>query len=168
MVQKLKKDDLLYVKSIDRLGRSYGDILEQWRILTKEKGVDIVVLDMPLLDTRWGKDLMGTFLSDIVLQILSFVAENERVNIRWAARPGLCHRALKKRLENGKRERSPAPRPPNCAKCPSPPSATGRNAGRGAKNDKIGTKFFTKRCTFLQNRNFFLSKSIIYWKIEKV
>ena len=82
MVRQLKKDDLLYVKSIDRLGRSYGDILEQWRILTKEKGVDIVVLDMPLLDTRWGKDLMGTFLSDIVLQILSFVAENERVNIR--------------------------------------------------------------------------------------
>ncbi len=72
MVRQLKKDDLLYVKSIDRLGRSYGDILEQWRILTKEKGVDIVVLDMPLLDTRWGKDLMGTFLSDIVLQISVF------------------------------------------------------------------------------------------------
>lgn len=77
MVRKLKKDDLLYIKSIDRLGRNYEEILEQWRVLTKEKGVDIVVLDMPLLDTRRGKDLMGTFLSDIVLQVLSFVAESE-------------------------------------------------------------------------------------------
>lgn len=81
MVRKLKKDDLLYIKSIDRLGRNYSEILEQWRILTKEKGIDMVVLDMPLLDTRRGKDLMGTFLSDIVLQVLSFVAENERTNI---------------------------------------------------------------------------------------
>ena len=78
MVRRLKAEDLLYIKSIDRLGRNYGEILEQWRILTKEKGVDIVVLDMPLLDTRRGKDLMGTFLSDIVLQVLSFVAESER------------------------------------------------------------------------------------------
>ena len=69
LLRKLKKDDLLYIKSIDRLGRNYGEILEQWRILTKEKSVDIVVLDMPLLDTRQGKDLMGTFLSDIVLQV---------------------------------------------------------------------------------------------------
>ena len=69
MLRKIKKDDLLYVKSIDRLGRNYAEILEQWRILTKEKGIDIVVLDMPLLDTRRGKDLMGTFLSDIVLQV---------------------------------------------------------------------------------------------------
>lgn len=80
----MKKDDLLYIKSIDRLGRNYAEILDQWRILTKEKGIDIVVLDMPLLDTRRGKDLMGTFLSDIVLQVLSFVAENERTNIRAA------------------------------------------------------------------------------------
>ena len=76
---------MLYIKSIDRLGRNYNEIQEQWRILTKEKAVDIVVLDMPLLDTRRGKDLMGTFLSDIVLQVLSFVAENERINIRQAA-----------------------------------------------------------------------------------
>ena len=82
MLRKLRHDDLLYIKSIDRLGRNYEEILEQWRILTKEKGIDIVVLDMPLLDTRRGKDLMGTFLSDIVLQVLSFVAENERSNIR--------------------------------------------------------------------------------------
>ena len=75
LVRRLRRDDLLYVKSIDRLGRNYSEILEQWRMLTKEKGVDIAVLDMPLLDTRRGKDLMGTFLSDIVLQVLSFVAE---------------------------------------------------------------------------------------------
>ena len=78
----MKKDDLLCIKSIDRLGRNYEEILAQWRILTKDKGIDIMVLDMPLLDTRRGKDLMGTFLSDIVLQVLSFVAENERINIR--------------------------------------------------------------------------------------
>ena len=87
MVRKLKKDDLLYIKSIDRLGRNYGEILEQWRILTKEKGIDIVVLDMPLLDTRRGRDLMGTFLSDVVLQVLSFVAENERTSIRFGRPP---------------------------------------------------------------------------------
>ena len=90
LLKKLKKDDLLYVKSIDRLGRNYADILEQWRILTKEKGVDVVVLDMPLLDTRRGKDLMGTFLSDIVLQVLSFVAENERDNIRQRQAEGIA------------------------------------------------------------------------------
>ena len=90
MVRKLKKDDLLYIKSIDRLGRNYAEILEQWRLLTKEKGIDIVVLDMPLLDTRRGKDLMGTFLSDIVLQVLSFVAENERSNIRQRQAEGIA------------------------------------------------------------------------------
>lgn len=90
MVRKMKKDDLLYVKSIDRLGRNYEEILEQWRILTKEKGIDIMVLDMPLLDTRRGKDLMGTFLSDIVLQVLSFVAENERTNIRQRQAEGIA------------------------------------------------------------------------------
>jgi DNA invertase Pin-like site-specific DNA recombinase len=90
MLHRIKKDDLLYVKSIDRLGRNYDEILEQWRILTKEKGIDIVVLDMPLLDTRRGKDLMGTFLSDIVLQVLSFVAENERDNIRKRQAEGIA------------------------------------------------------------------------------
>lgn len=89
LVKKLKPDDLLYVKSIDRLGRDYGEILEQWRVLTNEKKVDIVVLDMPLLDTRRGKDLMGTFLSDTVLQVLSFVAENERKNIRERQKEGI-------------------------------------------------------------------------------
>lgn len=90
MVRRFKKDDLLYISSIDRLGRNYEEILEQWRILTKEKGIDIVVLDMPLLDTRRGKDLMGTFLSDIVLQVLSFVAENERSNIRKRQAEGIA------------------------------------------------------------------------------
>ena len=89
LLRKMKKDDLLYIKSIDRLGRNYAEILEQWRMLTKDKGIDIVVLDMPLLDTRWGKDLMGTFLSDIVLQVLSFVAENERTNIRQRQAEGI-------------------------------------------------------------------------------
>ena len=90
LLRKMKKDDLLYIKSIDRLGRNYFEILEQWRILTKDKGIDIVVLDMPLLDTRRGKDLMGTFLSDIVLQVLSFVAENERTNIRQRQAEGIA------------------------------------------------------------------------------
>ena len=90
LVQKMKADDLLYIKSIDRLGRNYSEILEQWRVLTKEKGIDIVVLDMPILDTRRGKDLMGTFLSDIVLQVLSFVAENERSNIRQRQAEGIA------------------------------------------------------------------------------
>ena len=89
LVQKLKAGDTLVIKSIDRLGRNYTEILEQWRALSKEKGVDIVVLDMPLLDTRRGKDLIGTFLSDIVLQVLSFVAENERSNIRQRQAEGV-------------------------------------------------------------------------------
>lgn len=88
--RKMKKGDLLYIKSIDRLGRNYDEILQQWQFLTKEKCIDIVVLDMPLLDTRRGKDLMGTFLSDIVLQVLSFVAENERTNIRQRQAEGIA------------------------------------------------------------------------------
>lgn len=90
LLRKLQKDDILYIKSIDRLGRNYEEIIQQWRVLTKEKGIDIVVLDMPLLDTRRGKDLMGTFLSDIVLQVLSFVAENERTNIRQRQAEGIA------------------------------------------------------------------------------
>ena len=89
-MRRIKKDDVLYVKSIDRLGRNYDEILAQWRYLTKDREVDIVVLDMPLLDTRRGKDLMGTFLSDIVLQVLSFVAENERSNIRQRQAEGIA------------------------------------------------------------------------------
>lgn len=109
LVRKLKKDDLLYIKSIDRLGRNYAEILEQWRLLTQIKGADIVVLDMPLLDTRRGKDLMGTFLSDIVLQVLSFVAENERTNIRQRQAEGIAA-AKSKGVRFG---RPPSPLPEN-------------------------------------------------------
>ncbi len=89
LLDKLRPNDVLYIKSIDRLGRNYREILVQWQLLTKELGVDVVVLDMPLLDTRRGKDLLGTFISDVVLQILSFVAENERANIRQRQREGI-------------------------------------------------------------------------------
>ena len=107
LLRKLRKNDLLYVKSIDRLGRNYSEILEQWRLLTKEKGVDIVVLDMPMLDTRRGKDLMGTFIADLVLQILSFVAENERVNIRQRQAEGIAA-AMARGVQFG---RPPSPLP---------------------------------------------------------
>lgn len=89
MVRKLKAGDLLYILSIDRLGRNYEEIQKQWRILTKEIGIDVCVLDMPLLDTRNGKDLMGTFIADLVLQILSFVAQSERENIRKRQADGI-------------------------------------------------------------------------------
>lgn len=90
LLRKLNEGAILYVKSIDRLGRNYTEIQEQWRIISKEKKADIVVIDMPLLDTRRGKDLLGTFLSDIVLQVLSFVAENERSNIRQRQAEGIA------------------------------------------------------------------------------
>lgn len=90
MAKKLHQGDLLYIKSIDRLGRNYEEIQEQWRYLTKKKQVDIVVIDMPLLDTRRGKDLVGTFLADIVLQVLSFVAQNERENIKQRQAEGIA------------------------------------------------------------------------------
>ena len=90
LVRRLRPGDLLYVQSIDRLGRNYQEIQTQWRILTKELGVDLCVLDMPLLDTRNGKDLMGTFIADLVLQILSFVAQKERENIRQRQAAGIA------------------------------------------------------------------------------
>lgn len=90
LVKKLKPGDTLYILSIDRLGRNYEEILAQWRILTKDIGVDVCVIDMPLLDTRNGKDLIGTFIGDLVLQILSFVAQNERENIRKRQAQGIA------------------------------------------------------------------------------
>ena len=90
MVKKMRPGDLLYILSIDRLGRNYEEIQSQWRILTKEIGADICVIDMPLLDTRSGRDLMGTFIADLVLQILSFVAQNERENIRKRQAQGIA------------------------------------------------------------------------------
>lgn len=90
LIKKLKAGDLLYILSIDRLGRNYEDIQKQWRILTKDIGIDICVIDMPLLDTRNGKDLMGTFIADLVLQILSFVAQSERENIKKRQAQGIA------------------------------------------------------------------------------
>lgn len=90
MIKELKAGDLLYILSIDRLGRNYEEIQNQWRILTKEIGADICVIDMPLLDTRNGRDLMGTFIADLVLQILSFVAQNERENIKKRQAQGIA------------------------------------------------------------------------------
>lgn len=90
LVRRLKAGDLLYILSIDRLGRNYEEIQQQWRKLTKEIGADICVIDMPLLDTRNGKDLMGTFIADLVLQILSFVAQSERENIRKRQEQGIA------------------------------------------------------------------------------
>ena len=90
LIDKLKSGDLLYILSIDRLGRNYDEIQHQWRILTKERGVDLAVIDMPLLDTRLNKDLMGTFIADIVLQILSFVAHSERDNIKKRQAEGIA------------------------------------------------------------------------------
>ena len=107
MIKKMNQGDLLYVKSIDRLGRNYNEILEQWQFLTKEKKVDIVVLDMPILDTRRGKDLLGTFISDIVLQLLSFVAENERINIKQRQAEGI--RAAKEKGIKFGRPAAPLP-----------------------------------------------------------
>ena len=107
LTRKLCKDDVLYVKSIDRLGRDYAEILEQWRIITKTKGADIVVIDMPLLDTRKGKDLIGTLISDIVLQLLSYVAQTEREFIRQRQAEGIAA-AKAKGVKFG---RQPLPRP---------------------------------------------------------
>ena len=90
MLKALKSGDTLYILSIDRLGRNYGEIQNQWRILTKKIGIDICVLDMPLLDARQGKDLMGTFIADLVLQILSFAAQNERENIKKRQADGIA------------------------------------------------------------------------------
>lgn len=90
LLEKLREGDLLYIISIDRLGRNYEEIQNQWRILTKEIGIDICVLDMPLLDTRQGKDLLGTFIADLVLQILSFVAQSERESIKKRQAEGIA------------------------------------------------------------------------------
>ncbi|MDR2700384.1 MAG: recombinase family protein [Nitrososphaerota archaeon] len=95
LIEHLKSGDLLYIKSIDHLGRNYADIQNQWRILTKEKGVDVAVIDLPLLDTRLHKDLMGTFIADLVLSVLSFVAHNERDNIRQRQAEGIAAAKLR-------------------------------------------------------------------------
>ena len=90
LLRRVKPDDLIYIKSIDRLGRNYAEILEQWKVLTKDKRVDLYVIDMPILDTRREKNLLGTFISDLVLSLLSYVAENERNNIRQRQAEGIA------------------------------------------------------------------------------
>ena len=100
----LDRDSLVYIKSIDRLGRNYQEIIEEWRYITKKIGADIVVLDMPLLDTRREKNLLGTFVSDLVLQVLSFVAENERLNIRQRQAEGIVE-AKKRGVRFGRPKR---------------------------------------------------------------
>ena len=90
LLRKLNENSVLYIKSIDRLGRNYGELNERWRIITKEKKADIVVIDMPLLDTRREKNLLGTFISDVVLALLSYVAENERTNIKQRQAEGIA------------------------------------------------------------------------------
>jgi len=107
LLQTLQYSDLLYIKSIDRLGRNYDEIQNQWQILTKDMGIDIVVIDMPLLDTRQCKDLLGTFISDIVLQLLSFVAQHERESIRQRQAEGIS--AAKKRGVRFGRPKKPIP-----------------------------------------------------------
>lgn len=107
LIKKLKPGDLLIIQSIDRLGRNYDEIQEQWRILTREIGVDIRVIDMPLLDTQRDKNLMGTFIADLVLQILSFVAQNERENIRKRQAEGIA--AAKERGVHFGKPRAPLP-----------------------------------------------------------
>lgn len=109
LVKKLKPGDLLYVISIDRLGRNYEEVQHQWRILTKEIGIDICVLDMPLLNTRTDRDLLGTFIADLVLQILSFVAQSERENIKKRQKEGIAA-AMARGVRFG---RPPRPLPPN-------------------------------------------------------
>lgn len=101
LIRKLKEEDVLYIKSIDRLGRNYEEILTQWRLLTKEKKIDIVVIDMPLLDTRRGKDLLGTFIADLVLQLFSYISEQERTTTRQRQKEGI-DAAKKKGVQFGR------------------------------------------------------------------
>ena len=106
-MKMLREGDLIFVKSIDRLGRNYREIMEQWRVITKEKGADVCVIDMPILDTRRDKILLGTFISDLVLALLSYVSENERTNIRQRQAEGIA--AAKKRGVRFGREPRPLP-----------------------------------------------------------
>ena len=131
LVKKLRPGDLLIIQSIDRLGRNYEEVQDQWRILTKEKEVDICVIDMPLLDTRQGKDLLGTFIADLVLQILSFVAQNEREYIRKRQAEGIAA-AKAKGVRFG---RPPTPLPGNF-----------HNIHRAWRSKKLTLKQAAKAC----------------------
>ena len=161
LVNALRPGDLLLVLSIDRLGRNYQEIQEQWRLLTKVKNIDVCVLDMPLLDTRQGRDLMGTFIADLVLQILSFVAQSERESIKSRQRQGIAA-AREKGVRLG---RPPAPLPESYLAAYRQWRAgalTGAQAARQCgmalstfrykaemlKNNEPGS--LAKKCTFLQ------------------
>ena len=147
LVRKLKSGDILYIKSIDRLGRNYEEIQNQWRIITKEKKADIVVIDMPLLDTRRDKNLLGTFISDIILAPLSYVAENERTNIRQRQAEGIAA-AKQKGIQFG---RPPIPLPDDFYKL-----------HQDWRSGKISMKEAAKACNMLPKT--FYSKAVKYEK----
>jgi DNA invertase Pin-like site-specific DNA recombinase len=140
LLRKLKKDDVLVIKSIDRLGRNYDDILVQWRVITKEKQAAIVVLDMPLLDTRQTRDLTGTLIADIVLQLLSYVAQTEREFIRQRQKEGIA--AAKARGVRFGREAMPIP--PEFDACAEEWSAGRLSARGGARLLNVSTKTFIR------------------------
>ena len=149
MLKKLGPGDQLCITSIDRLGRNYEEILEQWRIITKEKRVDILVLDMPLLDTRRDKNLLGTFIADLVLQVLSFVAQNERENIRSRQAQGIA--AAK---QSGVRfGHAPRPLPPNFPETYTlwtegaiSTSEAAKRSGMARSTFRIRAESFKKKC----------------------
>jgi DNA invertase Pin-like site-specific DNA recombinase len=139
LIRRIKPDDLIYIKSIDRLGRNYTEILDQWKVITKDKRVDLYVMDMPILDTRREKSLLGTFISDIVLALLSYVAENERTNIRQRQAEGIA--AAKARgVHFGRR---PNPLPQNFY-----------DVYQQWKNKKISVSEASKRCGMPQSTFF--------------
>ena len=140
LIKKIKPGDTLVIKSIDRLGRNYNEILEQWRIITKEKQADIVVLDMPLLDTRQGRDLTGTLIADIVLQVLSYVAETERKFIRQRQAEGIA--AAKAR--GVKFGRKPMPRPEEFAAVKRVWQSGETSAREAARTLNVSPKTFLK------------------------
>lgn len=149
MLRKLRPGDRICVASIDRLGRNYKEILEQWRVLTREKGVDILVLDMPLLDTRRDKNLLGTFIADLVLQVLSFVAQHEREAIRLRQAEGIA--AAKRRgVRFGHR---PRPLPPDFAETHAlwrekaiSTAEAARRSGMARSTFRIRAALFAKEC----------------------
>ena len=154
LVTKLKAGDTLIIKSIDRLGRNYDEILEQWRTLTKEKQIAIVVLDMPLLDTRKNRDLTGTLIADLVLQLLSYVAQTERESIRQRQAEGIAaakargvRRTFARCAGAGKAGRSPERQRPESAVCRFPHSAIASHITPIPEQRK--NHAFAERCTFL-------------------
>lgn len=153
LLRKLKKDDVLVIKSIDRLGRNYDEVLEQWRCITKEKQAAIVVLDMPLLDTRQNRDLTGTLIADIVLQLLSYVAQTEREFIRQRQKEGIA--AAKARGVKFGREAIPIP--PEFEACAAEWSAGRLSARGGARLLNVSTKTFIR---WLHQQNI-VSKSTV-------